>query len=178
MRIDLQNEHRESLADVSAKVLDKVQLNLRGGNETAQTADGGNKTALDDLRHARINRFAALLYLFHFLPSCHVIGLDLRKCAAVLSAERLNVDIDHVANLDNVFCRVGLRTREFSLRNGDFLFVADVDDRLIIIDRHDGALDHFALTDIVHTLDLLLEHRAHVLSLRACAHFLYIPNTI
>ena len=147
-----------------------MKFDLRGGNETAQTADEGNKTALDNLSDTRLYAFAAVLDLFDFAPRSHVIGLDFRKCAAVLSAKRLNIDIDHVADFDDVLGGFGLRTGELALRNGNFLLVADIYDCFVVGYLHDRTLDHFMLADVVHAFDLLFEHRAHVFAFGVPVH--------
>ena len=103
------------MSDVAAQIFDEVQFHLRSGNEAAQSVDGCSQAAFDDAVNVRVDRlqfrnFGVFVVRFNraqFVPNDFGIGFDLREDAAVFAAERLNIDSDFVADLDDVFRRIG-----------------------------------------------------------------------
>ena len=125
-----------------------MKFHLGRGDEATQAIDGGNEAALDDLLHLRLHRLAALLHAFHLFPRSHAICLDLGKEAAILTAEGDDVDIDLVADLDDILCGIRLRISQLFFRNGNLLLVADIDKSLALVDKNDLAFHNLVLPNL------------------------------
>ena len=125
-----------------------MKFHLGRGDEPAQTVDGGNEAALDDLLDLRLDRLAALFHAFHILPRSHAICLDLGKEAAIFAAEGDDVDIDLVADLDDILCGIRLRISQLFFRNGNLLLVADINKSFALVDKNDLAFYYLVLPNL------------------------------
>ncbi len=70
------------------------------------------------------------------------------RSALTLTAEGDDVDIDLVADLDDILCGIRLRISQLFFRNRDFLLVADIDEGLALVDEHDLAFYDLMLPDL------------------------------
>ena len=143
-----------------------MKLHLRRGDETAQTADRRDETALDDLRDLRLHRLTFLFELLDLLPGDHAVGTNLGDRRAVFAAEAHDEDLDHVVDLHDVPGGIRLGRGEFPLRNGDVrLEPGDVDVGLAIFDSDDRRVDDIVLPYLLHGLLFSLKQTLHVLFL-------------
>lgn len=62
--INLDDLSLDRLADIDGEILDEVEFHLGCRDEAAQTLDGGNEAALDNLRDVSLNRLASFLFFF------------------------------------------------------------------------------------------------------------------
>ena len=158
MRFNFNRQRLDRLPDITAQILDEVQFHLRRGNKAAQTVDGCSQAAFDDICNFGVNRLkfrnfgvvVVRLNRAQFVPNNFGISFDLGKDAAVFAAETLNINLNLVALLDDIFRRIGLRISEFLFRNRNFLLVAYVDKRLVAVDLNDGAFNDFMLANVLH----------------------------
>ena len=97
-----------------------------------------------------LNMLATLFDCFHIFPSNHAVSFYLGEHAAVVATKGNNINVDFVANLNNISCGLRSRVSEFSLRNSNFLFVADINIGLIAGNLDDGTFNHRTLLDIRH----------------------------
>lgn len=77
--VDLDNLSLDRLADIDGEILDEVEFHLGCRDEAAQTFDGGNEAALDNLRDVSLDRLASFLLLLHLRPSDHAVSLYLER---------------------------------------------------------------------------------------------------
>ena len=127
-----------------------MKLHLGGRNEAAQSHDVGDKSTLDLFGDLRLDGLALLLDDLDVLPCGHLVSFDLREAAAVIAAERLDVDINLIADLHNIVCIVRRRNGKIPLRDRNLLLVADIDIRLITGYLNDFPFDNRTLLDIGH----------------------------
>ena len=142
MRLYFNRQSLNRLPDVTTQIFDEMQFHLRRRNKSTQSVYRSSQTALDNAVNRGVNRFQIVgvgivvmrLNRTQFIPNDFGICFDFGKDAAIFAAERLNVNFNLVALLDNVFCRIRLRISEFLFRNSNFLLVTYVDVGLFAID--------------------------------------------
>src|SRR5690606_11928398 len=150
----------ELAADVRLQVADPAHLDQGGGQEAAQ-ADVQDQAALDDLDHGALDRLVGLLEGLDGAPGALVLGALLREdqptfLVLLLEDEGLDAltDRHHLGGVDVVL------DRELPRGDDALGLVADVEQDLVPVDLHDGALDDVA---IVEVLDRLVDGGEEVL---------------
>ena len=146
--IDLDDLSLDRLADIDGEILDEVEFHLGCRDEAAQTLDGGNEAALDNLRDVSLNRLASFLLLLHLRPSDHAVSFYLGEDAAVVAAEGNNVDVDDIADFDDIFSGLRSRISQLALRDSDLLLVSNIDISLVAVYLDDLTFYSGALLDI------------------------------
>ena len=150
LHVDLDDLCLNRLVNVDREILHEVKLHLGGRNEAAQSHDVGDKSTLDLFGDLRLDGLALLLDDLDVLPCGHLVSFDLREAAAVIAAERLDVDINLIADLHDVACIVRRRNGKIPLGDRNFLLVANIHIRLIAGYLDNNPFDHGALLDIGH----------------------------
>ena len=148
MDIDLDDLSLDRLADIDGEVLDKVEFHLGCRDEAAQAIDGCHEAALDDLRDVRLDRLASFLLLLHLRPSDHAVSLYLGEDAAVVAAKGNDIDVDDIADFDDVLSGLRSRVSQLALRDCDLLLVSDIDISLVAVYLDDLTFYSGALLDI------------------------------
>ena len=125
-----------------------MEFHLGCRDEAAQTLDGGNEAALDNLRDVSLDRLASFLLLLHLRPSDHAVSLYLGEDAAVVAAKGNNVDVDDIADFDDIFSGLRSRISQLALRDCDLLLVSNIDISLVAVYLDDLTFYSGALLDI------------------------------
>src|SRR6266481_5080723 len=176
--VELDHLELELLADQLVQIADRTQIHLRAGEERLH-ADVDGEAALHAPDDGSLDELVALARGGDLVPDAHLVGLLLGEDdhARVVLA-RLEQHLDLVAGLD-----VGLAVdqAEFLDRHLAFALVADVDDRVVLGDLDDAALDDLVLLQLAFSAALafeaLLEHRGKVFVLIRCGLVLVIGGS-
>src|SRR5699024_6645770 len=128
---------------------DAAHLDEGGGEEAAQ-ADVDDEAALDDLDDAAGDDALVLLDLLDRAPGTLVLGALLGQDQAALLVLLLeDQGLDLVADLDDL-TGVDVVLDGQLARGDDALgLVADVQEDLVVIDLHHGALDDVAIVEVL-----------------------------
>ena len=150
--VELDDLAFELLADVGVEVADPAELDQGRGEEAAQ-ADVQDQAALDHLDHGAADGGAGAHDLLDPGPGALVLGALLRQDQApflvlLLEDEGLDpvADRDHLVRVDVV------ADRQLLAGNDPFGLVADVEQDLVAVDLHDGALHQVPVVEVLHGL--------------------------
>src|SRR5205823_182949 len=163
------------LADQLIEIADRAQIHLRTRQERLHT-DVDGEAALHPPDDGALDELVALARGGDLVPDAHLVGLLLGEDdhpGVVLAGLEEHVDL--VADLD-----VGLALDEAELldRNLALALVADVDDRVVLGDLDDAALDDLVLLQfalaVALPLEALFEHRGEVFIFKRCGLVLEI----
>src|SRR4029077_1986589 len=150
--VELDDLRLERLADGGLQVAHAAHLHQRRGQEAAQ-ADVEDQAALDDLDDRAFDDAVLLLDLLDGAPGALVLGALLgqdQPAFLVLLLEDQGLDL--VADLDDLV-RVDVVLDRQLTRGDDALgLVADVEQDLVPVDLHDGALDDVAIVEVLDGL--------------------------
>ena len=145
--IQLDHLAAELLAQELVEVLHPADVDKRRGQEPAH-AEVEDETALDDLDHTAVDRLAARLGTLDRLPGELEPGALLREDETpfgILLRHHERVDLLADRNLVG---RVDAAPDRQLCDGDDALgLVADVDEHLVLVDAHDGAVHHLSLVD-------------------------------
>ena len=139
--VELDDLEVEALADELLEVAHGAQVDLRRGQERLD-ADVDGQAALDPPGDDTLDELLVLTGLGDLIPDLQAVSLllaDLDEPVVVLCA--LDVDLDDVAGLDR---DAALGVVELAGADAALGLVADVDDRKLLADREDRALDDLA----------------------------------
>ena len=145
--VELDHLAAELLAEELVEVLDAADVDERRRQEAAH-AEVEDEAALDDLDHAAVDRLAALGRGLDRLPGELEAGALLREDQAPLGVLlRHHERVDLLADRDLVG-RVHVPA-DRQLGDGDDALglVADVDEHLVLVDAHDGAVHDLPFVD-------------------------------
>jgi len=110
----------------------------RGRKATAFEVDG--EAALDLVEDDAFDALVGVVHLFELDPALFAASLLARQHGLADSVlDAVDIDFDFRADLDGAVTAGGAELLE---RDAPFGLQADVDDGEILLDRHDGALDH------------------------------------
>ncbi len=147
--VQLDDLRLELLPHVRMEVADPAQLDQRGGEETAEP-DVEDQTTFHYFDDRTRDGSAAAHDLLDALPGPLVLGSLLRQDEAallvlLLEDERLDVvaDLHHFGRVDV------LPDREFLRRDDAFGLVSDVEEHLVAVHLHDGALHEVAVLEVL-----------------------------
>jgi hypothetical protein len=143
--VDLDHAHPQLLAAQRVQIADGTHIDLRSGQERADT-DVHGQTALDALDDAADDDLAILVGLLDLVPNLHLLGLLAREddvAFTILGA--LEKHVDGVAGLRSNLA--GLVDELFDW-NDAFGLEADVDDDFRRRHFHDRAFDDLTLGDV------------------------------
>ena len=146
--VELDHLAAKLLAEELVEILDAADVDQRRGQEAAH-AEVEDQAALDDLDHASVDRLARFGSALDVLPgeleAGALLGQD-QAALGVLLGEDERVDLVAERNLVG---RVD-RAADRELRDGDdpLRLVADVDEHLVLVDAHDGAVHDLSLVDL------------------------------
>ena len=146
--VELDHLAAKLLAEELVEILDAADVDERRGQETAH-AEVEDQPALHDLDDATRDRLAALRLALDLLPRELEAGALLREdqpAFGVLLREHERVDL--VADADLVARVDRAANRKLGGRDDALRLVADVDEHLVLVDAHDGAVDDLALGDL------------------------------
>ena len=146
--VELDHLAAELLAEELVEILDAADVDERRRQEAAD-AEVEDQAALDDLDHAAVDRLAGLGGALDVLPGELEAGALLRQdqpAFGVLLREHERVDL--VAERDLVGRVDRAADRELGDRDDALRLVADVDEDLVLVDAHDGAVHDLALVDL------------------------------
>ena len=135
---------------VGLQVAHPAQLHEGGGEESTQ-ADVDDQAALDDLDHGAVDHAVAFFDLLDPAPGAFVLGTLLREDEAALAV--LAVDdhgLDALADRHDLTGVHPVADRQLTRRDDAFRLVPDVQQNLVAVDPHDGALHDLAVGDIDH----------------------------
>jgi hypothetical protein len=146
--VELDDLGLHHLADVRLQVADPAELDERGGEEAAQ-ADVDDETALDDLDHRTLDHLVGLLLGLDGAPGTLVLRPLLREDEAPLlvflgedQGLDLLAELDHLGGIDVV------ADAQLTRRDDTLALVPDVEQDLVLVDLHHGAVDHLAVFDV------------------------------
>ena len=148
--IDLNDLDLQILAYELADILNILGRQLRCGNKSADTVDGGDQTALYDfLAHGVKGLILQVLFVLHKvvpkLLALNVLTGEEHVALAIVNLNDLNFDL--VANLDNIF-RVDFSIRrELVAWNKPVGLITNVYAYFAVHYLHDGALDDLSVPD-------------------------------
>ena len=175
LAVDLQDLEAQLAADVRLQLLGDLLgrvarlLVLRPAREVDDLADGHEAAdaAVDDqaalvvVDDGRLDDDARVELLLHRAPLALEAGAAERQHRVALVRLRLeHVDEDHVADAQ---LRLGLGVAAVQLAVADdaFRLGTDVDEDLVLVDAHHGALDHVAVLEAADLACLLVEQLLH-----------------
>jgi hypothetical protein len=145
--VELDHLRAQLLAEELVQILDAADVDERCGQEAAH-AEVEDESALDDLDHLAGHRLARFRRLLDRLPrhleARALLGED-QAAFGVLLGEHESVDL--VADADLVGRVDGAADRQLRHRDDALRLVADVDEDLVLVDAHDGAVHDLALVD-------------------------------
>jgi hypothetical protein len=157
--VELEDLRLEALTEVRREVADATELDQRRGQEAAK-ADVDDQAALDDLDDGAGDDAVLLLDPLHVAPRALVLrpllGEDQPALLVLLLKDQ---GLDGVADGDDLV-RVDVVLDGELARGDDALgLVADVEEDLVAVDLHDGALDE---VPVVEELEGLLDRGQEV----------------
>ena len=159
--VELEDLRLDLLAEVRREVADAAELDERGREEAAE-ADVDDEAALDDLDDRTGDDAIGFLDLLDVAPCALVLRTLLRQDEAAFLVLLLeNEGLDGVADADDL---AGVDVvLDGKLAGGDDTLglVADVEEDLVAVDLHDGALDEVA---VVEELQSLLDRGEEIVS--------------
>ena len=147
--VQLDDLRLEFAADVGLQVTYATHLDERRGQEATQ-ADVDDQTTLDDLDDRALDDTIVFLDLLDRAPRAFVLCTLLREDQAAFFVLLLEDEgLDVITNGDDV-SRIDVMLDRQLARGDDTLgFVADVEQDLVPIDLHDGALDNVAIVEVL-----------------------------
>ena len=158
--VELDDLRLELLADVRLEVAHAAHLDQRRGQEAAE-ADVEDEATLDDLDDGAGDDAVLFLDLLDRAPGALVLGALLgqdQPAFLVLLLEDQGLDL--VADLDDLGGVDVVLDGELAAGDDTFGLVTDVEQDLVPVDLHDGALDDVA---VVEVLDGLVDSGEEVL---------------
>ena len=135
---------------VGLQVAHAAQLD-QGGGEEATESDVDDQATLDDLDHRAVDHAVAFLDVLDAPPGAFVLGTLLGEDEAALVV--LAVDHHGLDALTDGNDLTGVHTvadRQLARRDDALRLVPDVQENLVPVDPHDGALDDLPVGDIDH----------------------------
>ena len=146
--IDLDDLHREALADKLFGIANRMKINLRAGEERLH-ADVHHHSALDAAEDTAFDHLLVLEVAFKFFPDLHFIRFFLGQNEVALAVLPF-LDINRKPGPRGE--RAQFLRIEFFGRNDAFRFVTDVHDHLVLLHQNDRAFDHRAFLKILKGL--------------------------
>ena len=146
--VQLDHLAAELLAEELVEVLDAPDVDERGREEPTH-AEVEDEPALDDLDDLAVHRLARLRRCLDALPRELEAGALLREDEAALRVffrEHERVDLLADGNLVRRIDRSP--NRQLGDRNDAFRLVADVDEHLVLVHAHDGAVHDLPFVDL------------------------------
>src|SRR3954454_7132489 len=145
--VELDHLRAQLLAEKLVEVLDAADVDQRRGQEAAH-AEVEDQAALDDLDHAAEHRLLRLCRSLDRLPGELEARALLRQDQAAFGVFlRQHERVDLVAQTDLVGRVDRAPDRQLGDRDHAFRLIADVDQYLVLVDAHDGAVHDLALVD-------------------------------
>ena len=129
-----------------------MQAHMGRRNKSAKPLHADRKPTLDCFQNRDFQRLLLLDATVELLPGLFLIGLELRERVAVLAAFGYHIDVDNVADLDDVLRRIRLRISKLLFKNRNVLLGVDGYPSLAVGHRYDGGRHDRALLDILHVL--------------------------
>ena len=147
-------------AQVHVEILHAAKVH-EGCGQKAAKADVEDEAALDDFDDLAGDRLAGLELLFDADPGALVLGTLLGEDQATVLVFLLeNESLDLVAKVDDLG-RIGILA-DGELANGDnaLALESDVDEHLVVLNLHHGAVDEIALVEVGQRA---IDHLVHFL---------------
>jgi hypothetical protein len=145
--VELDHLAAQLLAEELVQVLHAADVHQRGRQEAAH-AEVEDETALDDLDHLAVHGLArlgrALDRLPRHLEARALLGEDQTALGVLLGEDEC---VDLVSEADLVGRIHGAPNRQLRDRDHALRLVADVDQHLVLVHAHDGAVHDLALVD-------------------------------
>ncbi len=149
LRVTLQRQSSNNLTNIYLKIFYKTKINLRCRDESAQTLNSGNDTAFNDICNLSFNGLLSLGDPLKNFPCGKLISLNLGENRTILTTHGYDKNLNHITDLDNILCGFRGRIAQFTLRNGNFLLVANIYKCLVTIYQYDGTFDDFLFFDFL-----------------------------
>src|SRR5262249_39939071 len=143
--VELDHLGSNGLPDEGREILDRTQVHLGTGQESADAHIHG-QTTLHHLHHTAFDRGPAVMRRGDRVPDLDLVRLVLRgNDQSLVVLLGLEVDLDVVTD-------PGQRSAMAELLDGDraLALVADVDENLAVAHLHDAASHDLAFLDVAH----------------------------
>ena len=145
--VHLQDLERLRQVHQRLDVAHRADVDLAAGQEGHGAAEVDGEAALDPAEDHAVDALALLEFLLQLVPGGFAAGaVAAQHRFALRILDAVDIDFDLVADGD-----LGLLARrgEFAQRDAAFALQADVDDREVVLDRGDDALDDLAFEGLV-----------------------------
>ena len=160
--VHLEDLERLRLIHQRLDVADRADIDLAAGQEGHGAAEVDGEAALDPAEDHAVDAVAGFEFLFELVPggfAAGAVAAEHRFAGAIFDA--VDIDFDFVADLE---VRLLARRGEFAQRNAAFALQSDVDDRQIVFDRGDVALDDLAFEGLVLAAEAFVEEGREIVA--------------